>query len=354
MKLCLKIFVVAIVAALTYSLIGCAAPAGFSYQNVSISLNEYCTYTCSQVTYDPNQPGVWEIAQIEYFFTATAYNAPSNFTWALYPTENLSEPTPYPTGGSASSVGEASLGPTDGYFNAGPNNSGTTVIYWPTGAPVFSGAALQQAQSFQYNISYTQQSMTVSGSPYLQTITVPKTGIPMGNILLAVSVPSSATNPSQNYTYYQLMEITGSGPTPYLIPSDPTNPSGLTNSVVSIPRSTITVGSVAGVTSTFQFLGGAVGGSPCTTTSTCATQAVGFQSINSVDNTVIWEVGGSTSSACVSGAAGCPSYYGTISSSGLYTAPPVSPTGSFPFTAVVVLAPNKAPSTTKTAYITVY
>jgi len=354
MKLCLKIFVVAIVAAFTYSLIGCAAPTGFSYQNVSISLNEYCTYTCSQVTYDPNQPGVWEIAQIEYFFTATAYNAPANFTWALYPTENLSEPG-YPTcTGSGCTPGETSAGPTDGYFNAGPNNSGNTVIYWPTNAPVFSGAALLQAQNFQYNISYTQQSMTVSGNPYLKTITVPETGIPMGDILLAVSVPSSANNPSQNYTYYQLMEITGSGPSPYLIPSDPTNPSGLTNSVVSIPRSTITVGSVAGVTSTFQFLGGAVGGSPCGSASTCATQATGLQAINSIDNTVIWEVGGSTSSACISGTAGCPSYYGTITSSGLYTAPPVSPTGSFPFTAVVTLAPHLALSTTKTAYITVY
>jgi len=342
MKLCLKIFVVAILAAFTYSLIGCAAPAGFSYQNVSISLQEFCTYTCSSVAYDPNQPGVWEITQIEYFFTATAQNAPPQFTWALYPTENLTEPG-YPTcTGSGCLPGEASLGPTDGYFNAGPNNTGTTVIYWTTGAPVYSGAALLQAQNFQYTISYQQQQLTVSGTPYLQTITKPATGIPMGDVLLAVSVPSSATNPSQTYTYYQLMEITGSGPSPYLIPSEPTNPSGLTNSVVTVPRGT-----------SFQFLGGAVGASPCGSTSSCATQATGLQSINSVDNTVVWEVGSSTSAACISSAAGCPSYYGTISSSGLYTAPVNSPTGSFPFTAVVVMAPHLSLSNTKAAYITV-
>jgi hypothetical protein len=341
MKLCLKIFVVAIVAAFTYSLIGCAAPAGFSYQNVSISLNEYCTYSCSQVTYDPNQPGVWEIGQIEYFFTATVQNAPPNYTWALYPTENLSEPG-YPTcTGSGCLPGETSAGPTDGYFNAGPNNSGNTVIYWPTGAPIFSGAALQQAENFQYTISYTQQSLSVNGTPSIQTITKAATGIPMGDILLAVSVPSSATNPSQTYTYYQLMEITGSTPSPYLIPSDPTTPSGLTNSVVTVPHGT-----------SFQFFGGAVGGGPCSTATSCALQASGYQSINSIDNTVVWEVGSSTSTVVIGGISGTGSY-GTVSTSGLYTAPTVSPTGTFPFTAVLVMAPHLALTTTKTAYITV-
>ena len=354
MKLCLKLFVVALVAAFTYSLIGCAAPTGFSYQNVGITLQEFCTYTCTQVTYDPNLqlpavsslnipavPYVWQINATNYYFTATAQNAVPNFTWALYPTENLTEPNPYPTGGSATSIGEASPGPTDGYFNAGPGNTGNTVLYYTPSAPIYTGAALAQAESFKYTVSGTTQFLSPQGVPSIITNTASMTGIPQGNVLLAVSVPSSATNPAQTYTYYQLMELT-TGIRSYLIPSTPTNPSGLTTPVVTVPRGT-----------TFQFYGGAVGAGACGTVASCSLQAVGYQTLNSVDDTVLWEVGSSTSTACVNGTTGCQTTYGTISTSGLYTAPINSPTGSFPFTAVVVLAPHLALSSTQTAYITV-
>ena len=241
MKLCLKIFAIATIAAFTYSLIGCAAPAGFSYQNISITLNQFCTYTCSSVTYDPNtipplstgnNQYAWEIASgTYYFFTANVVNAPANFTWALYPTENLIEPADTTGNGT----GEASAGATDGAFYVGPDGTGPTVIYIPPSPPIFSGAALQQAQNFQYTTSYTRETLSVNGVPSLQTITAAQTGIPMGDILLAVSVPSNPVGPTQNYTYYQLMEITG-GLNTFLIPSTPTNPSGLTTPAVTVPR----------------------------------------------------------------------------------------------------------------------
>jgi len=345
MKLCLKIFVVALVAALTYSMIGCAAPAGFSYQNVSISLNQFCTYNCSSVTYDPNTipplgtsntQYAWEInSGTTYFFTANVVNAPANFTWALYPTENLSQPNPYPTG-SSTPVGAQSAGPTDGYFYGAPY--GPTVIYVPSSAPIFSGAALQQAENFQYTTSYVSEALSINGTPSLTTITKSATGIPQGDVLLAVSVPSNPSDPTQTFTYYQLMEITG-GLKLYLVPSTPTNPTGLTDSVVTIPHST------AATANTFQFYGGAVGNSPCGTTAGCAAQAAGYQTLNSIDNTVVWEVGSSPSTAVVGG----NSTYGTISTSGLYTAPTSVPSG----TVCVVMAATHLLTTTLTAYITI-
>ena len=42
MKLGLRILAVAVIAATSISLIGCAGPAGFSYQNVSITLSPMC------------------------------------------------------------------------------------------------------------------------------------------------------------------------------------------------------------------------------------------------------------------------------------------------------------------------
>src|ERR1700729_3816292 len=47
MKLCLKILAVVIIAASTYSIIGCSAPAGYSYSNVSIALTVACS-DCSR------------------------------------------------------------------------------------------------------------------------------------------------------------------------------------------------------------------------------------------------------------------------------------------------------------------
>jgi hypothetical protein len=224
----------------------------------------------------------------------------------------------------------------------GPNGSGKTVIYWTTGAPIYTGAALQQAENFKYTTSYTQLSMSVNGVPSLHTITAPATGIPQGDVLLAVSVPSSPSNPAQTYTYYQLMEING-GAGLYLVPSTSTSGSG-TVSVVTVPHST------AATNNTFQFYGGAVGNGPCGSAASCALQATGFQNMGSIDNTVVWEVGSSPSTACVSSAAGCSALYGTISTTGLYTAPTTIPTGGV---ACVVMAMNKLLTTTKFAYLTI-
>ena len=163
----------------------------------------------------------------------------------------------------------------------------------------------------------------------------------MGDVLLAVSVPSNPSDPTQSYTYYQLLEITG-GRALYLIPSTPTNPSGLTTPAVTVPRGT-----------SFQFYGGGVGNGACGTAATCAAQAPGLQNMGSIDNTIVWTVGSSPSTNCISGTGTCTALYGTVSNTGLYTAPSVSPTGVFPFTAVVVIESNTLLTTTKVAYITV-
>jgi hypothetical protein len=74
-------------------------------------------------------------------------------------------------------------------------------------------------------------------------------------------------------------------------------------------------------------------------------QATGYQTINSIDNTVIWEVGASPSTAVVGG----NSTYGTISTSGLYTAPATIPSG----TICVVMAAHANLAKTLNAYLTV-
>ena len=56
MKLCLKILVIAVGAASTYSMIGCAAPAGYSDSNVSISLTAGCTDCPTGITFNPAYP----------------------------------------------------------------------------------------------------------------------------------------------------------------------------------------------------------------------------------------------------------------------------------------------------------
>lgn len=295
MKLCLKILAIAVIAASTYSLIGCAAPASFSYQNVSISLTPSVTdgYNSGIVVYyNPAYPQPPNPGSVVYMFpgggqggyityTATVTNAPATgITWSLYPQPNLGSinnpptGTSYPVGESGSQVGviSAASGAT-AYYNA------------PSGPPIYSGAALIQAQAM---------------------------GIPQGDILLVATVPNDPTNPASVTTVSQLMQMVTS-PTPYLTPHTNLVPSGITAPAVTVARN-----------ATFQFYGGVVGAGICVSTTTCNALIPPSPVVNSANNTPLWEVCPApiAIATCVLGG---NSTLGTITQTGLYTAPAAIP-----------------------------
>jgi hypothetical protein len=293
MKLCFRILAVAVIAASTYSLIGCTAPASFSYQNVSISLSAQCA-DCENsgifVFYNPAYPAPpnpGSVAEMppgggqggDTVFTATVTNAPANnITWKLYPQPNLGSIDNLPTGTSIP-VGESGSGV--GTISAA---SGATAVYHaPSGVPYYTGAALVQAQAM---------------------------GIPQGDVLLVASVPADPSNPSVVASIGQLIQIVN-GSNVYLVPHTNTSPAGLTNPVLTVPRN-----------GSYQFYGGVIGTLPCASVVVCATQ--GFTQLYSTDNAPIWEVCPAPFSltACIVGG---NTTLGTITQTGLYTAPAAIP-----------------------------
>jgi hypothetical protein len=329
MKLCIKLLAVTVLFAATFSLIGCAGPASFSYKNISIGLSVQCSDCPAGEYYNPAYPpntstvtGVAPAGSVLYMvnasggegganlFTAVVTNAPANVTWSVYPTPNLAGITSYPNCSSATTCTITENTSPVGNINQA---SGSTAYYATGGLPTYGGAALLQAQAM---------------------------GIPQGDVLITASVPSDPSNPSATYTASQLVQMynLGGNPAVTLIPKTPTNPSGLTTSVVTVPRGT-----------SFQFSGYAVGAPPCTTVATCGNDSSGNPiPLYSTDNTVIWEVG-STSGGIASAVAGGSTTYGTITSTGLYTAPAAIPASQ----PIIVLAAHKAPTVTNVAYITV-
>jgi len=294
MKLCFKTFAIALTAvAAAYSLIGCAAPASFSYQNVSLSLNAACADCINSgiiVFYNPAYPQPPNPGSVVLMppgggqggntvFTATVVNAPStNVTWALFPQPNLASITNPPTG---TTVPVTESGSSVGIINA---SSGATALYSaPSSVPIYSGAALLQAQAL---------------------------GIPQGDVLLVASVPSNPNDPTAVATIGQLIQIF-TGPVPYLTPHTNTQPAGLITPVLTLARN-----------ASYQFTGGVAGAAPCTSTVVCATQ--GFTALYSTDNLPLWEVCPApfALTTCVVG--GNP-VLGTISQTGLYTAPAAIP-----------------------------
>jgi hypothetical protein len=188
----------------------------------------------------------------------------------------------------------------------------------------------------QYTITSTSISLPGTGIPTLITTNKQVTGIPMGYTLVSASVPNNPDNPSSVSTAYQLFENyneNSTTPTLYLTPHTPTSPSGLTTSVVTIPHGT-----------TYQFFGGAAGAQPCIAPGGGTYCISGLPNF-STDDTVIWEVGPTTATAVQGGS----TIYGTISSSGLYTAPATVPATQ----PVVVMASHQVPNSTMYAYITV-
>jgi hypothetical protein len=322
MKLCLKILAIVIIAASTYSIIGCAAPASFSYQNVAITLSVQCA-DCPAITYNPAQPSVLLEPNSGqggvYLFTAQVTNAPANITWNVYPTPNLSEPGVLPTGTAPTGTtgGPAEFNPAVGTVSAA---SGNTAYFTQNGVPVYTGASLLQAQAL---------------------------GIPQGDTLLVASVPSDPNNPSAVATASVLIQhFNGSTvqgpPSVFLTPRTPLTPAGLVNPVVTVSH--------LAPNNTFQFVGGVVGAAPCLTVTTCTIQGTLYPT-NTTDNTPVWEVGPapfslSTAIPCTVPAT-CP--YGTISSTGLYTAPTVIPATQ----PVVVLVSHLVPTVNAFAYVAV-
>jgi len=214
-------------------------------------------------------------------FFANVTNAPqTNVTWTVYPSPNLGSIDTLPTGTTLPITESGGLGT----INAA---SGNSIYYTVPGAPVYGGAALEQANAM---------------------------GIPQGDILLVATVPDNPSNPSQVATGSQLIQVYGGSsaqgpPGTYLTPKTPTTPAGVTSPAVTVARGT-----------SFQFYGGVVGAAPCTTTVSC-----GSLPLYTADNTAVWAVGpapASLSTAIVGGNA----TLGTISTTGVYTAPTTIPT----------------------------
>lgn len=341
MKLCLKFVALAVVFAAAGSLIGCAGPAQYSYQNVKVQLSAQCG-DCATIgqQYNPAYPtpstttGIAPAGSVllmpnagqggTTLFTAYVTNAPANITWTLYPTPNLAGITIYPTCTITPSSTNTSCVPTESSSQVGTINvaSGNTAYYGQNGVPVYSGAALQQAQTM---------------------------GIPQGDVLLVASVPADPNNPSNVATASQLIQLYNTTPTVYLSPKTPTTPAGLTNPVVTVAHST-----------QFQFVGGVVGAPPCngtgpTSSGGCGSGAGALPNFTT-DNAANWYT---APGPCVSGTPpatavlGGSSVFGTISNTGLYTAPATIPTSAFGTAgqAAVYIQAHLAPSVTACANI---
>jgi hypothetical protein len=382
MKLCLKILVIAIVAASTLPLMSCAAPATFSYQNVSVALTVSFCSSCNGLTYLPApypQPIVVPMQQYQTLLpgtvveapqngasqgacielTATVTNAPANITWTLYPQAELTIPpgllsgSGYPISEPIANTGDPvaqSNNPTAiGTINSA---SGATNYYCiPPTPPVYVGPSLAAAAL----------------APEPNGWILPWTGVPQGDVELVASVPTDPNNPNACANIYssscafaaavfQVVTLPGGVPTVELFPR---TPSGATNTILTISH--------LAPNNTFQFDGFAVGASACASSNPTATPPSPLcsngQLVNYTDNSLVWQIAPVSPSGTVaycSPAAfspqisNCPavnsSVYGTITSSGLYTAPSAIP----PLEPVVITAVAHAASAQQaSAYITV-
>jgi hypothetical protein len=336
------------------SLTSCSAPTGYSYSNIGITMTAYCS-DCPAINYNPAYPQAPAAGNVLYMppgggqggvyqLTVHVTNAPaSSATWAIYPSPNLTLPNPPASGTSLPiSPGTSSVGvfttpdvsspsvqcPSGG--NPPPDCSetatGASVFYQNNGTPIYTGAALQQAQAL---------------------------GIPQGDVLIVVSVPNDPANPSSMATYGQLIQMYNGSTTPtlYMVPTEPTLPSGTTTSVAQVPRN-----------GTFQFYGGAAGEVPCVTTP-CANGLT--YPLLTADNDIVWRVGQTAATATNTcnnpsdtknqPASACP--YGWISAAGLYTAPATLPAQVSPLVTgqvVIVMASDFLPNIIKTANISVF
>jgi hypothetical protein len=366
MKLCSKILAIAVVAAITVSLIGCAGPSATSYQNQAITMTATCSDCPIGIIFAPTNnlgqavpqpasnappttspfaypfastaipPGAIMLVDNQgeggtILLTATVNGQPAtDMTWTVYPTPvSPAEPAPYPTGGSAP-IGE-NTSPYGQFFveslNTGTygwNPAGSS--FTPIGSvPYYTGTALEEANAMN---------------------------IPQGDVLLYATAanPTDPGDPSDQLSYGLLVQIYNQSssdgpPSAFLVPRTPTNPSGLTTSVATVTRNT-----------TFQFYGGIIGVEPCYTPTACAALN---QPYLYTDNTSIWEIGTSTTNGVVCSklagmtAAQCPEgWIDQVSGTpynAIYTAP-----ANVPSTQPVITVVSHANSSVSAyAYITV-
>ena len=327
MKLCSKLLVIAILTS-TCALISCAGPSNASstYKNVTISLSYYpicngCGTTgTGGFTYGVNPPGAGGI-------TGAVICSPASSTCLVNGTELCSTTNftcttggaiEMPPGGGSGSCAElyttvtnAPLNPTYTIIPAPVASSassnvgslgvpiGNTVFYCEAnGIPIYSGAQLAQAQA---------------------------AGLPMGTTEVVVTNPADPNDPTQvvsAHLYFTFQSLT-----------PPT-----TNFVAGLlPGGNITVP----LGGTFQFTGYIAGDNgfiipagATAPTGGCTTAIAGvcipaYQANYNVNGTI----GGST-------------LYGTISSTGLYTAPAVYPVvaGATVKTALITVTPAAFPA----------
>jgi hypothetical protein len=338
----LAVIAAAAVSGAALSLTSCSAPTGYSYSNIGITMTAYCsdcTYPVLTYNPDPAYPQPPNSGSVLYMppgggqggvyqLTAHVTNAPaSSVTWAIYPSPNLTLPNPPASGSSQPGPGGSSVGTFTTPSSVDRTTAtGSSVFYANGGTPIYTDAALQQAQAL---------------------------GIPQGDVLIVASVPSDPANPSATVSFRQLIQMYNSNTTPtlYMVPTEPTTPSNTTTSVAQVPRN-----------GTFQFYGGAAGEQPCVT-APCTANGVTYPLLNA-DNKVTWRVGKTAATATsdcntpnVTGqtAADCP--YGWIGPTGLYTAPPTIPTNVSPLVngqVVIVMASDFLQTFTRTANLSVF
>jgi len=328
MKLCLKILAIVIVAASVVSLIGCAAPAHFSYSNVTLSLSYTpCYNNCPPLTFNPANLNALVVSGpnasgcVNVFATVT--NAPANITYSLYPTPSLVGIKPSGQTQQLSPVGNINFG------------TGTTTFYCAPGlVPVYTGTALEQAQAM---------------------------GIPQGDVELVAGVPNNLNTPSSSCvlptspgctTFVQLFQIYNQGGSA-AVSLFPSTPTGFITSAVTLNTRPPSA-SCPACQNQFQFNGFAVGATPCTSTTACLINGTAYP-LNTPDNKVLWLAGqGGTTGTLATSVNGGSTTYGTVTSTGLYTAPTTVPPGSTLYPQVLVIAQSEAyPAITVSAYVTI-
>jgi hypothetical protein len=374
MKLCLKILAIAIIAASTFPLMSCAAPATFTYQNVSVALTVTACASCNGLTYVPApypQPIFLPEQQVQQLLPGTitespaqggsqlsciqmgaiVTNAPPNVIWSIYPTPTLTIPFPIPSGGSYP-VNEPidntgiSTAQTNNPTQVGTLNSasGLSNFWCPPPVPIYTGAALQSAALAPIPPGWNGPTWT---------------GVPQGDVEVVAAVPLDPSNPnacavvtSSTCVYqaalFQVYNLTGV-------------------SILLFPKSSGTVSALTlthGTSNTYQFNGTVVGDAPCLASPVGSVFCANGQLVSYTDNTIVWQIAPSNNTGVPTFCStpviapqlsNCPATntntYGTITPGGLYTAPPNVPPGGIE--PVIIAVAHGASATTAPVYITI-
>jgi hypothetical protein len=408
MKLFLKILVIAIVAASTLPLMSCAAPATFSYQNVTVALTASFCSSCNELTYVPAgqyapsgaqynyvQPIPVPFQQFQQLLPGTVVEAPANgasqgacieltaivanapaasVQWSLYPSANLTIPVVPGANGSypvAEPITDTGLpqGQSTNLAQVGTINtaSGNTNFYCiPPQVPVYTGTALQAAAAAPVPNGWA--------GPTWQ-------GVPQGDTEVVASVSTDPSNPNACANFNSpscayttaVFQVVPSGnpsgnPFVYLFPKSPSGNVILTLS--HIPTSTGVCPS--GAVCNYTFTGFAIGAPGCQASGPTSTTCTNGEPANFTDNYIVWQIAPQSPSGTVvycsaappaplTQLSNCPvtnsTIYGTIipipgTNTAVYTAP--TGIGPPPLNPVVITAVAHAASAVQTsAYVTI-